>query len=241
MGVIHYFVAALLFVVSHLAHADSTVAPVSLIAHESPPFAMAQHGQPVGFSVDLLEEIFQRAGVPYELLMQPGKRALKSAQQIPRTCTFPVGRSQAREAHYAWMGPIAISRLGLYSHPQKTLDLETLNDAKQQVIGTGLGSTTENYLQQRGYILFTSVTPEQGFQMLMKERIDLWAVDVRSADVISLRNHVDLGKPELAFYTATYYLACHPSLPESMLNKLNSILVELYVSGWVEKALHLKL
>ena len=229
-----------LLLVSHVAGA-MVMEPVSLIAYESPPLVIDEHDKPVGLSVDLLEELFQRAGIRYQLFIQPTKRALKSTQQGQHTCTFPVTRTQEREAHFSWTGPIAISRLGLYSHPDKRIALSTLHEAKPQHITARLGSSIDDYLRSRDFVLFTSVTPEQGFHMLMKKRVDLWAVDVRSAEAISKRLRINLGEPELEFYTSIYYLACNTAFPTAMQKKLDTTLEELYLSGWVEKALNLKL
>lgn len=233
------YISLALLLFSHFATA--AIEPISLIAYESPPLVIAKNDKPVGLSVDLLEELFRRAEIPYELLVQPTKRALKSTQQGVHVCTFPVTRTQEREAHFSWTGPIAISRLGMYSHPDKRIVLSTLHEAKQHHITVRLGSSIDDYLRSRDFVLFTSVTPEQGFQMLMKQRVDLWAVDVRSAETISQRLRVNLGEPEIEFYTSIYYLACNTAFPTVMQKKLDATLDALYRSGWVEKALHLKL
>lgn len=219
----------------------ATSTSITLVVNETPPLAISEGRGFTGVSVSFVEEMFKRARINYEFHLQPTKRALRTTRADSLTCAFPIVRSQEREPNFSWVGPIAISRLGLYSRPGEKISLDTLYDAKDVPVVARLGSNISDYLRSRGFMAFTSVTPEQGFRMLMKNRVDLWAVDIRTAADVARVNGYELGKAEIEFYTSIYYLACNAELPGTMLKKLHLTLEDMYDSGWAEKALNLAL
>ena len=114
-------------------------APIRLLTFNEPPWVEVEDGRLQGPTIELIKQLFERAGVPYSIEVLPLKRALKEALNQPGTCVFPIERSQEREASLRWISPLVVSRYGLYAPEGHEVRLQTLEDARPYSIGSYLG------------------------------------------------------------------------------------------------------
>ncbi|WP_409525771.1 substrate-binding periplasmic protein [Nitrincola sp. MINF-07-Sa-05] len=216
--------------------------PVQLITFQLPPLVEAsEEGNIQGIAIDLVQRLFDVADVPYELSIQPSRRALESTLNTPGVCAFPVERSQEREALFEWVGPVTISRHGFYSHPDHPKPLLTMEDARGYQIGSFIGSGVGEYLADLGFSVYQTPEPSQGLLMLSHQRIDLWVSDTRAAPAIAEKMNVDLKHSELEFFTTLRSMACHPDTDPETLAHLSQTLLKLFLSGEAESLLRLNL
>jgi len=67
----------------------------------------------------------------------------------------------------------------------------------------------------------------------MLDRIDLWAVGMRNNDRSALAQNIDLEQivPVLTFHHVKVYLACNPSVPDAMIERMNAALDTMRKDG----------
>jgi polar amino acid transport system substrate-binding protein len=205
-----------------------------IMTYNNPPFATEVAGVKQGMLIELLDELFRRAGMSYELQFLPLKRAMMMAEHGKDVCVLPLERSQERESQYSWVGPILISRYGLFSGRHQQVPLVVLEDARPYKIGSYLGSGVGEYLQEMGFEVEFTVDNSQNLKKLVRNRIDLWATELISATADMQRLGVELGAAELVFFTSIRAMACHPDLPLAQKAALENALRQLYREGFID-------
>lgn len=208
---------------------------ITLITYSDWPYASMDHNKPKGLLIEVVSELFRRANLSYQLRFYPLKRGMLMVDKREFHCMFPVDRSQEREVHYTWISPILISRYGLYSSPIQTTPLTTLNDAKPYNIGSFLGSGIGEYLQKSGFRVEFTARNQQNLKKLSRQRIDLWASELVSAASLMKKHKINLGKPELIFFTSVRALACSKDLPYEYHHLLQSALTAMYKDGFMSR------
>ncbi|MGS0680057.1 substrate-binding periplasmic protein [Shewanella sp. 125m-7] len=212
---------------------------MQVLTYEEPPFAFIEQGQHKGLLVELVAELFKRAALDYQLSFVPLKRALLTTLQHKNYCVTPVERSQEREADYQWISPMLISRYGLYSSDSQKIALTSLSDAKPFTIGSYLGSGIAEYLLGLGYNVELASLRRQNIKKLQYNRIDLMASELMSAREDMRVTNIELGEPELVFYTSIRAMACNIDLAPKVKNHLDAALLAMYQDGFID-ALYLR-
>ncbi|WP_405119877.1 substrate-binding periplasmic protein [Pseudomonas leptonychotis] len=206
--------------------------PVQLFAWEHPPqLYMTTDGRAAGVVAELTAQLFNQVGVTYRLSFQPLQRALQRVQREANSCVLLVERQQEREPHYAWVGPLLVSRLGLYARADDPLQLNSLEQARGLRILSYQGSGAGEYLHQVGLEVIASNKESLNLSMLQRSRAQLWATS--SVVVSSMR-----GRPAprlvLPFLTLMEDMACHPQFDPALQQRLQATLLQLYSEGWVQ-------
>ena len=209
-------------------------AEVRLLAWERPPLSSESEGAAAGLVVDLAGQMFRRAGVDYRIVFVPLQRALMSAQRDADSCVLLVERRQERESSYAWVGPLLISRLGLYALPGNALKLDSLEQARGLRILSHQGSGGGEYLKAQGFRVEFSNKETLSYAMLQGGRAPLWA-----ASPLVVSSLVRQGEPAprevLPFLTLMEDMACHPQMDAAVLSSLRQALIALYAEGEVAR------
>lgn len=208
---------------------------LTLITYSDWPYASMEQGKPQGLLIDVVLELFRRAQIDFDFRFYPLKRGMLTVKKRPFHCVFPVDRNQEREAFYTWVSPIQISRYGLFSGPTLTVPLTTLNDAKALSIGSFLGTGIGDYLSELGFQVELTALGEHNLNKLVRQRIDLWASEMVSATRLMEKHKVDLGEPELVFFTSVRALACSDDLPTEYIDRLQLALTAMYRDGFMSE------
>lgn len=207
-------------------------AEVQLFAWERPPLVQQTvDGQGTGLVPELTHELFRRAGSSYRLSFLPLQRALLKVQQEPNSCVLLVERRQEREPYYAWIGPLLVSRLGLYAKADDPLQLDSLEQARGLRILSHQGSGAGDYLQGVGLDVLYSNKESLNLSMLQRSRARLWAT---SAAVVHALAATPAPREVLPFLTLMEDIACHPQLDPALLQHLQATLRQMYREGWVQ-------
>lgn len=207
-------------------------AQVLLFAWERPPLVtQGTDGLGAGLVPELAAELFRRAESSYELRFMPLQRALRQVQKQPNSCALLVERQQEREPGYVWIGPMLISRLGLYAQATDELQLFSLQQARGLSILSHQGSGAGEYLQSAGLQVIYSNNEALNLSMLQRQRARLWAT---SAAVARSRAVDPVLREVLPFLTLMEDIACHPQFDPALLHRLQMELQAMYVEGWVQ-------
>ena len=209
--------------------------PLNLITFIEKPLIDQVDGEPYGVVVSVIKELFRQANITYTLRLMPPKRAILMTSETENYCVFPIERSQEREVNYQWVSPVLISRHGLYSHPDRPIDLKTLEDARSYKLGSYLGSGVGEYLESFGFNVEYTGRNELNARKLLKNRIDLWVSDTESAKFLIKQERMSLSEPELVFFTTVRAMACNLAVDSDVVKKLQKTVTNMYRSGDIER------
>ncbi|MBB3220557.1 substrate-binding periplasmic protein [Pseudoduganella umbonata] len=207
-----------------------------ITGEHTPPTSMLVDGKPTGRQTDKVREMLERAGVPHTIDLLPWKRAYMKAQRDPLTCVYSTTRTAEREAGFKWVGPIVQSDWVLMARADRPLQLRTLEDARPLRIGTYGGDARDDYLRSRGFNVEAVQNDDVNAEKLLMNRIDLWAVAARP----ELKTTRRLGRngqlvPVLVFNRVGLYLACHRSVPEPLVERMNAVLDTMRRDGSLDR------
>ncbi|ALO35950.1 hypothetical protein CMT41_15375 [Colwellia sp. MT41] len=206
----------------------------TLLTEELPPYSIRGNGSETGASIDIVSQLFERAGFDYEIIIVPWKRAMRMSLSDENTCIFPMQRNQEREATYHWISPILITQTGFYTRKDSPHKLVTIDDAKGLIIGTYNGSAVAEYLTSWGYDVRITPRDAPNIHKLMKNRIDVWAADTLSAKYLADKHKITNMKEQLVYFSTLRALACNTKVAEIKVNKLRQELKLMYTDGTIE-------
>lgn len=209
----------------------------ALMTEELPPYSMTVEGQATGASVDIVSELYRRAGFAFEVRIMPWKRADLAARTQSYHCFFPVQRSQENEVLFRWVSPIMISQSAFYTLSEPSVEIRTLSDARRLKIGTYNGSGVASYLQELGYQLELTTTDAPNLRKLEFNRIDVWAADTLTATYLARQANETELEEQLVYFTTLRALACNLGTPQRFIDKLNLELKAMYADGSIDQLL----
>lgn len=140
------------------------------------PFCSLKNGKPVGFAVEILNEIKRRLGRTDTLEFDEWKSAYQRGLSEPWTVLIPPSRTPERETLFKWVGPLVPEKLVLFARKDSNLLINSLADAKNvSGIATVAGYASEKLLKQKGFNnLVSQRSSIQAPDALKFGRVDLW-------------------------------------------------------------------
>ncbi|MFE8070857.1 transporter substrate-binding domain-containing protein [Marinobacteraceae bacterium S3BR75-40.1] len=209
----------------------------TLYTEELPPYVMRDGKQISGAGVDVVTELFRRAGYDFQVKVLPWKRAYLMGRTEENSCVFPVQRSQENEVLFQWVSPIFISHSAFYSLADASFRIRSLKDVENLTIGSYLGSGDAEYLEDQGFELELTSTNLSNMRKLALKRLDVWAVDTLTASYLIQHFGEVLLKKQLVYFTTLRALGCNLAVPEPVIAGLNNALKSMYADGTVDRIL----
>lgn len=215
------------------AAAAAPLPRLTITAEHSPPASMTDGRRVIGRESEKIQEMLARAGIAYTIDVLPWKRAFTLAQRNPDTCVYSTSRTPEREALFKWIGPTDEAQWVLMGRAGRHYQVQTLEDARKLRIGTYHGDVRDEFLRARGFDVDGAPDNAANPKKLMLGRIDLWAVGVRNNDLGALAKFAapETLVPVLTFHRTKVYLACNPSVPDALVERLNGILDTMRKDG----------
>jgi len=207
--------------------------PLVITAEHSPPASMRVGNQVVGRESEKIREMLARAGLAYTIDVLPWKRAFTMAQRDPYTCVYSTSRTPEREKQFKWVGPTDEAEWVLMGRAGRQYHVHSLDDARKLRIGTYNGDARDEFLRARGFDVDGAQADASNPKKLLLDRIDLWAVGVRNNDLSALSQFAapQALVPVLTFHRVKVYLACNPSVPDAMVERMNAALAGMRKDG----------
>ena len=219
---------------------------VVLLTENFPPYNMAVNGKNFaqednvsGIAVDIVREMFKRAGVQYNLTLRfPWDRIYNLALEKPGYGVFVTARLPEREQLFKWVGPIGPDDWVLLAKGDSPLSLASLDEAKQYRIGAYKGDAIEAFLQQKGLTADSVLNDIENASRLDKGQIDLWATGDPAGRYLAKQAGVSNLKTVLRFNQAELFLALNKETPDEVVQKLQTTLEQMRQEGFVDKAIN---
>ncbi|YCH22416.1 ABC transporter substrate-binding protein [Pseudomonas sp. D1-3] len=219
---------------------------VVLLTENFPPYNMAINGKNFaqednvdGIAVDVVREMFKRAGIKYSLTLRfPWDRIYKLALEKPDYGVFVTARLPEREALFKWVGPIGPDDWVLLARGDSKLVVNNLQQARQYRIGAYKGDAIAEHLEKEGLQPVTSLRDQENAKKLVAGQIDLWATGDPAGRYLARQEGVSGLKTVLRFNSAQLYLALNKEVPDEVVQKLQSELDKMRTEGIVDSILN---
>ena len=227
------------------AGSSTSADTLTFLSNNSMPFGAEKEGKPVGFAVEIMQEIMQRLGRADTIEFDDWKVVYERTLTEPNTVLWPPSRTPEREALFKWVGPLIPEKVVLFARKDAGLIINSLEDAKKVGgIATVAGYASEKLLKKHGFTnLVSQRGAMQGPDALKFGRVDLWISSNITMKQTALAANVDpdLFEPLFVVKEIPSYLAFSKSIPDEVVNQWQAALDnmkrdgtwERIVSGWV--------
>ncbi|MGY4531505.1 polar amino acid transport system substrate-binding protein [Pseudomonas sp. TE3786] len=219
---------------------------VVLLTENFPPYNMAINGKNFaqednidGIAVDVVKEMFKRAGIKYTLTLRfPWDRIYKLALEKPGYGVFVTARLPEREASFKWVGPIGPDDWIMLAKADSPITLNNLDDARKYSVGAYKGDAIAEYLTEHKLEPVTALRDQENAQKLRDGQIDLWATGDPAGRYLAKQEGVTGLKTVLRFNKAQLYLALNKETPDEVVQKLQGALDKMRSEGFVDEILN---
>ncbi|MCG8910840.1 MAG: ABC transporter substrate-binding protein [Pseudomonas sp.] len=228
------------------AETDSSDYSVVLLTENFPPYNMAINGKNFaqedsidGIAVDIVKEMFKRAGVQYSLTLRfPWDRIYKLALEKPGYGVFVTARLPERESQFKWVGPIGPDDWVLLAKADSKITLNNLDEAKKYRVGAYKGDAMANYLTEHGFEPVLALRDQENAGKLQEGSIDLWASGDPAGRYLAKQVGVTGLKTVLRFNSDQLFLALNRETPDAVVQKLQAALDKMRAEGFVDDVLN---
>lgn len=228
------------------AETDSSDYSVVLLTENFPPYNMAINGKNFaqedsidGIAVDIVKEMFKRAGVQYSLTLRfPWDRIYKLALEKPGYGVFVTARLPERESQFKWVGPIGPDDWVLLAKADSPISLNNLDEAKKYCVGAYKGDAMAQYLSEHGFEPVLALRDQENAAKLRDGQIDLWASGDPAGRYLAKQVGVTGLKTVLRFNSDQLFLALNRETPDAVVQKLQAALDKMRAEGFVDDVLN---
>ena len=219
---------------------------VVLLTENFPPYNMAINGKNFaqednidGIAVDIVREMFKRAGIQYSMTLRfPWDRIYKLALEKPGYGVFVTARLPEREALFKWVGPIGPDDWVLLGKADSSITLNSLDEAKQYKVGAYKGDAIAETLAKQGLKPSVVLRDQDNAKKLVNGQIDLWATGDPAGRYLAKQEGISGLKTILRFDSAELYLALNKDVPDEVVQKLQAELDKMRGEGFVDDILN---
>lgn len=215
---------------------------VILLTENFPPYNMAINGKNFaqednidGIAVDIIREMFKRAGIEYSMTLRfPWERIYKLALEKPGYGVFVTARLPEREEQFKWVGPIGPDDWVLLGRADSNIRLNSLAEAASYQVGAYKGDAISEHLLEQGLQPVLALRDQLNAQKLQSGQIDLWATGDPAGRYLAKQEGISGLKTILRFDSAELYLALNREVPDEVVSKLQAELDKLREEGVVD-------
>lgn len=203
---------------------------VNLLTEDAYPFQYLENKQLTGMAVEVVNEVFKRAGVARKDELLSWKDAYDRAQMYPNTCIYSTARTENREKLFKWIGPIVENKWAAFARKGFKGTLSRPEDFKQYRVGVLQGDAKERYLKDLAVTFRVAQSddamnpPKLTLNRTEPDKIDLWITGYYTGAHVAAKTGVRDIVPVWVFQTSENFLACQLSLPQATADKLQKAL-----------------
>jgi polar amino acid transport system substrate-binding protein len=227
--------------VAALLAAPQSSFALKLLTEENPPLNYTENKKLTGMATDVVQEMGKRAGVKLDVEVMAWDDAYVKAQADKETCIYSTARLGNRENLFKWVGPIAVSKWGLYALGGFKTPIKSLQDVRPFRVGGVERDAKTEYLKQNN---ITNVVEEDSDKLnpakltldrKATQKIDLWVTNTGTATKVAQQAKVSDIKLVYVVRESESYLACSPRTQPATLKSLQDALESMKKDGSYDK------
>ena len=213
---------------------------VRLTTENYPPFNMeGSDGRTIGISTEIVQQLFERTNISFDMQLMPWQRAFKTALETPNHGVFSTTRTPEREEKFKWVGPLVENNWVFLAKEDRNLTVRSLEDASTYRIGGYQGDAVAVFLEGEGLELDLTRKDDLNAMKIDRDRIDLWATGHLLGPYYAKQNAVKGLVPVMTFKETIMSLAFNLDTDDEIINTLNQELEKMRSEG-VLRAIELK-
>lgn len=185
-----------------------------------------------GLCTDILKALLANTDLKYSIKLRDLNYGLNRTGQHPSHAIYCVSKTTERESLFDWVGPLSSIKWTLFAKPGSSIELESLEDARQLRIGGYNGDVMTNYLAEKGFNVVAISNNGLNARRLVEDQIALWVADGLAGPYLAADIADVTGlKPVLVFRETPMYLAVNKETDPEVLRALNEGYRKLVESG----------
>ncbi|HDZ45889.1 hypothetical protein LCGC14_0167500 [marine sediment metagenome] len=194
--------------------------PLIINTEEYPPFNyLDDHGQIIGSATLLLRTALRQADIQARFQLLPWARAYTEARLSHHHCVYSTTRTPEREALFQWVGPLVTNEWAAFSLAERDLSITSLSDLNVWRVGSFREDAVGDYVASHGINVLRAPSERENIARLKAGLIDVIVTGKATGEFMA--EEVDIALTHLfTFSHAPLYLACHPSVSEALLTRL---------------------
>lgn len=197
-----------------------------------PPFNMSgEQDSIIGVSTEIVEELFKRAEISYELELLPWQRAFSMALEEANTAVFSTTRTEERESKFKWVGPIAENNWVFLAKSNQDISVATLEEAKTLRVGGYQGDAIALFLADQGFDLDLAPRDNLNALKIDRNRLDLWATGHLLGPYTAKQEGVSGLESVLTFRETIMSIAFNINTDDAIIDALNAELEKMKSEG----------
>ncbi|MBV8633166.1 MAG: transporter substrate-binding domain-containing protein [Burkholderiaceae bacterium] len=216
---------------------------IHAVTEEFAPFNHTENGKVTGYSTQVVEELLERAGMPYDLAIYPWSRSYKMAQTLPNVLIFTLARTPDREKEFQWIGALAKRKLYLYRlAARRDINVVNLEDAKRYRISVNRDDAAERLLLDLGFSyeknLDLSPSDESSLKKLLAGRIDfITGNDFTIAHRLKMSGVEPsrVRRSAMLIDQGEYYVAASKATSPEVVNRLRAAFQQMEKEGVIKR------
>lgn len=195
-------------------------APLMINTEEYPPFNYADEQQQiVGSATSLLRDALQHTDIEAQFILLPWARAYTQARLNADHCVYSTTRTDERESLFRWVGPLVINEWAAFSLAGHEINAGTLSALKNWRVGSVREDAVGNFVAAQGINVLRAPSERENVARLKAGLLDVIVLGKATGEFIAEEQDVALTHL-FTFAHAPLYLACHPSVSEALLERL---------------------
>lgn len=230
------------FLLTGLAHGQSDSYVV--FTEELAPVHYTESGKPSGIATEIVQAIFQEAGLRADIRFYPWKRTYQNALKNKDAFVYTINRTPEREELFQWIGPILPKRTYLYRlKSREDIEVAETADLKKYttvvILGYALTRTLESQGLRMNKELIVTRNKKDQMQVFLKGRADL----ITGNEYTLARAMLDTGRsmadvvPVLLMSEKGYYLAANRQVNPELVERLRLANVKVQQRGLVQRVI----
>ncbi|WP_234275721.1 substrate-binding periplasmic protein [Billgrantia zhangzhouensis] len=197
---------------------------IAFNTEEYPPYNYEDgNGRITGTSTELLRAALEAAELDADFRLLPWARAYTEAQLRERHCVYSTTRTPEREALFTWIGPLISSTWAAFALADADIDADSLEDLQELRVGSFREDAVGHYAASQGVPIVVASAERENIGRLRAGLIDAWVTGEETAWLLAEEAGLSLQRL-FAFNEVDLYLACHPSVPDQFVTRLQAAL-----------------
>ncbi len=185
-----------------------------------PPFNhRGEDGSITGHSTERLRQALKAAGLAAHFRLLPWARAFTEAQLRERHCVYSTTRTPEREPLFVWIGPLVTSTWAAFTRPGSAVQAASFEELSGLRVGGFRADAVGEYVIERGVPVIMATGERENLARLRAGLIDVWVTGAQAAHALAEEAGFPL-RHLFDFHEVDLYLACHPSVPEPFVKRL---------------------
>lgn len=162
----------------------------------------------------------------------PWARAYTEAQLRERHCVYSTTRTPERESLFTWIGPLTSSTWTAFALENTHITADTLTDLSELRVGSFREDAVGQYVASQGIPIVVTSAERENVTRLQAGLIDVWVTGAQAAEYLAAEADL-LLRPLFTFNEVDLYLACHPSVPDQFVSRLQAAIDRIHAEAEV--------